>query len=122
MNNKPFALSTYTRGAFLSQHGPPDLRLTGPKARFDALRADPAYKAAENDSVAPDQFVRKFITGPSATRDAVTRMRENLKDNDTATSERRLLTQKRGRPMLRPVPGGAACFCCGDATASAMIE
>ena len=29
MNNKPFALSTYTRGAFSSQHGPPELHLKG---------------------------------------------------------------------------------------------
>ena len=29
MNNKPFTLSTYTRGAFSSQHGPPELRLKG---------------------------------------------------------------------------------------------
>jgi hypothetical protein len=29
MNNKPFTLSTYTRGAFSSQHNPPEVRLKG---------------------------------------------------------------------------------------------
>ena len=29
MNNKPFTLNTYTRGAFSTQHDPPKLRLTG---------------------------------------------------------------------------------------------
>jgi hypothetical protein len=29
MDNKPFTLSTYTRGAFSSQHTPPELRLKG---------------------------------------------------------------------------------------------
>ncbi len=54
------------------------------KARFDALDADPAYKAAVNDSVAPDQFVHKFVTGPSATRDNVARMSAFLGDDEVA--------------------------------------
>lgn len=53
------------------------------KARFDALRADPAYNAAVNDTVAPDDFVRKFVIGGK--RDDVATMRENLSDNPTAT-------------------------------------
>lgn len=53
------------------------------KARFDALRADPAYNAAINDTVAPDDFVRKFVIGGK--RDDVATMRENLADNPTAT-------------------------------------
>lgn len=52
------------------------------KARFDALRADPAYKAAVQDTVAPDQFVKKFIV--NGTRDNVETMAENLKENPVA--------------------------------------
>ncbi len=31
------------------------------KARFDLLKKDPAYKAAVNDAVAPDDFINKFV-------------------------------------------------------------
>lgn len=54
------------------------------KAQFDALKADPAYKAAVNDEVSPDRFVQKFITGPTATRDGLATMRENLSHDPTA--------------------------------------
>ena len=54
------------------------------KARFDALRADPAYDAAVNDTVTPDRFVQRFVTGPSASRDGVATMQSNLADNPTA--------------------------------------
>lgn len=54
------------------------------KAQFDALKADPAYKAAVNDEVPPDRFVQKFITGPGATRDGLATMRENLSHDPTA--------------------------------------
>lgn len=52
------------------------------KARFDMLRDDPAYKAAVNDSVAPDRFVQKFVIG--APRDQVALMKSNLADNPVA--------------------------------------
>lgn len=55
------------------------------KAQFDAQKADPAYKAAVNDEVPADRFVQRFITGPSATRDGVALMRENLAHDPTAT-------------------------------------
>ena len=55
------------------------------KAQFDALDADPAYKAAVNETVSPDKFTQRFVTGPSATREGVQTMRTNLADNDTAT-------------------------------------
>jgi hypothetical protein len=46
------------------------------KARFDALRADPAYNAAVKGTVPPDDFVQKFIVNGN---DAdVTLMRQNL--------------------------------------------
>jgi hypothetical protein len=46
------------------------------KARFDALDTDPAYKAAVNDSVPPDNFVKKFVIG--GTRDNLATMKANL--------------------------------------------
>lgn len=55
------------------------------RTQFQALEADPAYKAAVNDSVPPDRFVQKFVTGPSATRDGVAQMKANLADNPLAT-------------------------------------
>ena len=55
------------------------------KAQFEALDADPAYKAAVTGDVPPDKFVSKFITGPSATRDSVAKMKENLAADDRAS-------------------------------------
>jgi hypothetical protein len=52
------------------------------RAQFQALEADPAYKAAVNDSVSPDRFVQKYIVNGS--RDDVAKMRANLADNPTA--------------------------------------
>lgn len=87
-----------------------DTARSSAKARFDALRADPAYKAAVSDSVAPDQFVRKFITGPSATRDGVAQMRENLKDNDTAAQTMGVATLDHLRDSAGVGPGGTGNF------------
>jgi hypothetical protein len=56
------------------------------KARFDALREDPAYKAAVDESVDPDKFVGRFVTGAGASRDSVALMRKNLAGNDSALS------------------------------------
>ena len=53
------------------------------RAQFQALDADPAYKAAVNEKVPPDRFVQKFIIG--APRDQLALMRENLQGNDPAT-------------------------------------
>lgn len=52
------------------------------RARFEALEADPAYKAAVEDSIPPDRFIQKFIV--SAPRDNVALMRKNLAGNDAA--------------------------------------
>lgn len=52
------------------------------RERFKAMEADPAYKAAVEDSVPPDRFVQKFII--SAPRDSVTVMRQNLAGNEAA--------------------------------------
>ena len=54
------------------------------KAQFQALDADPAYKAAVQESIPPDRFVQRYLTGPSATRDGVAIMKQNLADNPTA--------------------------------------
>jgi hypothetical protein len=52
------------------------------RARFQALEADPAYKAAVNDTVPPDRFASRFVIG--GTRDNVATMARNLGGNDTA--------------------------------------
>lgn len=55
------------------------------KAQFAAVEADPAYKAALSGKIPADRFVQKFITGPTATRDGVALMRENLSHDPVAT-------------------------------------
>ena len=62
-----------------------DTARSAARDRFQAMEADPAYKAAVNGTVSPDTFVHKFITGPSATRDGVSAMRSSLADNENAT-------------------------------------
>lgn len=52
------------------------------KARFDAISADPAYKAVVTGRASPDSFVRNFIV--NGDRDDVALMRQNLADNDKA--------------------------------------
>jgi hypothetical protein len=52
------------------------------RARFQAMDADPAYKATVNEKVAPDDFVRKFVI--NGKRDDVARMAEAMQGNDTA--------------------------------------
>lgn len=60
-----------------------DAARSAARTQFQALEADPAYKAAVNDSVSPDRFVQKFIV--NGTRDGVAKMRDNLGDNPTAS-------------------------------------
>lgn len=52
------------------------------KVRFDALRADPAYKAAVDGAVGSDRFVSKYVTGGE--RDNVALMKQNLSEDPTA--------------------------------------
>jgi hypothetical protein len=59
-----------------------DAARSAAKAQFQALEADPAYKAAVQEKVAPDDFVRRFVIGGK--RDDVAQMRNNLQDNPTA--------------------------------------
>src|SRR6185369_9270899 len=78
------------------------------KARFDALDADPAYKAAVNDSVAPDRFVQKFVTG--GTRDGVAQMRANLAHDDTAVQTMGVSALDHLRDQARVGPGQSGNF------------
>lgn len=59
-----------------------DAARSAARAQFQALDADPAYKAAVTDSVPPDRFVQKYVIGGN--RDDVDLMRHNLGDNPTA--------------------------------------
>jgi hypothetical protein len=61
-----------------------DAARSAARTQFQAVDADPAYSAAISGKVPPDQFVRKFVTGPSATRDGVAQMRNMIGDDETA--------------------------------------
>lgn len=78
------------------------------RKQFQALEADPAYKAAVEGSTSPDQFVRKFVTG--GTRDNVARMAENLKDNDTARQTMSVATVDHLRDAAGVNPDGTGAF------------
>ncbi len=52
------------------------------RARFEALDADPAYKAAVNGTTQPDKFVQKFLI--NGNRDAVAKLAEAMKGDETA--------------------------------------
>lgn len=58
--------------------------------RFAALEADPAYKAAVNDSVPPDRFVQKFVTGGA--RDNVEKLAKAMSGDEAATQTVRVAT------------------------------
>lgn len=80
------------------------------KARFDALDADPAYEAAVQGKVPPDQFVRKFIIGPSATREGIARMQSFLGDNETARQTMAVAALDHLRDSAGVGPGGSGNF------------
>lgn len=67
--------------------------------RFQALEADPAYKAAVNDSTPPDAFVRKFVIG--GTRDNVARLSAAMADDATATQTLKVATIEHLRDAAR---------------------
>ncbi len=52
------------------------------RAHFQELKADPAYAAAVEGRVTPDQFVRKFVI--NGARDHVELMRKNLSHDESA--------------------------------------
>lgn len=59
-----------------------DAARSAAKARFDLLGADPAYKAAVNDTVAPDDFIQKFVVGGK--QGNLQAMQSNLADDPLA--------------------------------------
>lgn len=59
-----------------------DAARSAAKTQFQALDADPAYKAAVSESVPPDRFVQKYVI--NGNRDDVDLMRQNLAGNDPA--------------------------------------
>jgi hypothetical protein len=79
-----------------------DAARTAARSQFDALDADPAYKAAVNETVPPDRFLSRYvINGP---RDAVAIMRRNLADDPTASQTLgvAVLDHLRDQARLRP--------------------
>lgn len=52
------------------------------KSRFDTIDSDPAYKAAINDSVAPDDFINKFVV--RGKRGDIASMQDNLASDPLA--------------------------------------
>lgn len=52
------------------------------RARFQAIDADPAYKAVVNEKVEPDDFIRKFVI--NGKRDNVETMAQTLSGNEPA--------------------------------------
>lgn len=85
-----------------------DAARTAARAQFQALDADPAYKAAVNESVPPDRFVQKFVIG--APRDQVGLMRENLAGNDTATQTMGVAALDHLRDAAGITPRGEGTF------------
>lgn len=78
------------------------------RQQFQALEADPAYKAAVEGSVKPDQFARKFVIG--GTRDDVAKMAENLKDNETARQTMSVAAIDHLRDAAGVNPDGTGAF------------
>jgi hypothetical protein len=60
------------------------------RTRFQALEADPAYKAAVTDSVPPDRFVQKFVIGGH--RDNVERLSAAMSGDDAAVQTVKVAT------------------------------
>lgn len=60
------------------------------RERFQALDADPAYKAAVEETTPPDKFVQKFVIGGA--RDNVARLAEAMKDDESAMQTLKVAT------------------------------
>lgn len=70
-----------------------DTARTAARERFQALEDDPAYKAAVTDSVAPDNFIQKFVVSDkTATRDNVAKLSAAMKDDPTAAQTLKVAT------------------------------
>ncbi len=73
------------------------------KARFDSLLADPAYKAAVNESVTPDVFVQKYVV--NGARDNVERLAAAMADDPSALQTLRVATLDHLRKSAGIDPG-----------------
>jgi hypothetical protein len=76
------------------------------RRQFQALEADPAYKAAVDESISPDRFIDKYVI--RAPRDDVMIMRQNLADDPTALQTLGVATvdHLRGSARLDPYYNG----------------
>lgn len=73
-----------------SLKGLADTARAAARERFQALEADPAYKAAVEDSTAPDAFVRKFVI--NGTRDNVAKLSEAMGPDASASQTLKVAT------------------------------
>lgn len=78
------------------------------RTQFQALDADPAYKAAVNKSVPADRFVNRFVI--NAPRDDLATMRQNLADNPTALQTLGVATIDHLRSAARIADNGSGNF------------
>jgi hypothetical protein len=60
------------------------------RKRFEAMDADPAYKAAVNETVPPDRFVQKFVIG--GTRDNVAKLSQAMAGDERAQQTVKIAT------------------------------
>jgi hypothetical protein len=80
-----------------------DVARSASKARFDAIEADPAYKAAV-EGTPPDRFVQKFVI--SAPRDDVATMAKNLDPKTLQTVRVAVVDYLRQQARLNSEYGG----------------
>lgn len=73
------------------------------KQQFEALEADPAYKAAVDESVTPERFVSRYVLGGG--RDQVGIMRQNLTGDDAALQTMAVVALDHLRSAARLDPG-----------------
>lgn len=67
-----------------------DAARSASRERFQALEADPAYKAAVNGTTPPDKFVQKFVIG--GTRDNVARLSDAMSGDERAAQTVKVAT------------------------------
>lgn len=67
-----------------------DAARSAARARFDALDADPAYKAAVNETVTPDAFVQKYVV--NGARDNVEKLSAAMAGDPAALQTLRVAT------------------------------
>jgi hypothetical protein len=78
------------------------------RQRFQAIEADPAYKAAVYDRVSPDKFAKKFVI--NGNRDDLATMASNLADNNAARQTMSVATIDHLRDAAGIGPGYTGSF------------